>query len=246
MDSNGETTTDSAAEKAQQLAGERLARANGRALVRHHLIDALAGLGPRRGQTVNAMRAEQTAVADRLCYMSDTNLKGLAECALRMAGVFKAGVKHAPAWPEPAQIYAWAFVLQVPPPHQSDYVQSMMRSRLGSQAMTEGWHVALYRHVRRGPPPPVNFIVQTQLIPQAASDRAMLARIEERMAVQRHTPDDQRWLSAWSQARDEAEALVMAGREARAAAAAAAMVDDVSGDDTGGDLSADDAGEVAA
>jgi hypothetical protein len=243
MDSNGEVTHDGAAEKAEQMVGEHLARAKGRALVRRHLIEALAGLAPRRGQTVDAMRAEQAAVVERLCYMSDTNLKGLAECALRMAGVFKAGVKQAPAWPEPAQIFAWAFVIQVPPPHESDYVQSMMRSRLGSQAMTEGWHVALYRHVRRGPPPPVNYIIQTALIPQSREAGAMCARIEERMAANMHTPDDQRWLAAWNRDRDEAEVLVMAGRAARAAAAAA-QIADLSPDDA--DDAREDAGEVAA
>lgn len=211
MDSNGET---SAAEEQ----GDKLARAEGRALVRHYLIAALEGLGPRRGQAVEAMRAEQAAVAERLCYMAPENLRALAECALRMAGVLKAGPKQAPAWPEPAQIYAWAFVLQFPPPRSSDYVPSLMRSRMGDEAMDGGWHVQLYRHARRGPPPPNDYI-KSKLREEADDNRRLLTRVVERVAAGMETPDDRRWLAAWHRDKAEAEALVDMGRGARAAAA---------------------------
>lgn len=201
--------------------GERRARAEGRARVREILIAALAGLGPRRGQTVEAMHAEQAAVAERLHYMSEANLRALTECALRMAGAMKAGARQAPAWPEPSQLFAWAFVLQYPPPRSSDYVPSLMRSRLGDAAMDGGWHVQLFRAARRGPPPP-NEYLQSRLREEAEDHRRQLARVVERVDAGMASPDDRRFLDAWHRDKAMAEALIEEGRNARLAALRAA------------------------
>lgn len=198
--------------------GERLARAEGRALVRQHLITALEGLGARRGQTIEAMRAEQAAVAERLCYMKSDSLRALAECALRMAGVLGQGPKGAPAWPEPAKLFAWAFVLQFPPPRESDYVPSLMRSRLGDEAMDGGWHVQLFRAARRGPPPPNDYL-KAKLREEADDCRRELRRVAEWVEAGRASPDHQKFLAAWHRDKAEAEALVYEGRAHRASAA---------------------------
>lgn len=198
--------------------GERLARAEGRALVRHHLIAALDGLGPRRGQTVEAMRAEQAAVSERLCYMKPESLRALAECALRMAGTLRQGPKDSPAWPEPAKLFSWAFVLQFPPPRASDYVPSLMRSRLGDEAMDGGWHVQLFRQARRGPPPPNDYL-KAKLRDEAEECRRELRMVAEWVEAGRATAEHQRFLAAWHRDKAEAEALVEEGRAHRAAAA---------------------------
>lgn len=217
-------TTDAAEKGVPEDQAERQARADGRDRVRLHLLAALDGLGPRRGQTVEALKAEQAAVAERLCYMGETPLRALAECALRMAGALKQGAKGAPAFPEPAKIYAWAFVLQFPPPRSSDYVPSLMRSRLGDEAMDGGWHVELFRAARRGPPPPNDYI-KARLRDEADENRRLLRRIVERVEADQASPDDRRYLAAWHRDKAEAEALVADGRAHRAAASKGAGAD---------------------
>jgi hypothetical protein len=201
----------------QDQAGEAEARAAGRARVREHLIAPLAGLARHRGQSVEAHDKEMAKLAERLAYMRETALKGLAELVLRQAGVGKAA---RPTWPEIGVIIAWGYALQVPPPRDSDYVRSLMRSAMGARARDEGWMVELFRAARRFGPPPGAYVIG-KLKDEARENVGILDRIRERSAAGMQTADDIRWLAAWHDDLREAEALVTDGDARRAALAQA-------------------------
>lgn len=197
--------------------GAEEARAAGRARVREILLVPLAGLERPRGVAA----AEYEALADRLAYMTPEALRGLCEFVLAVAG--KAARGGRVVCPAPSLIRAFAHGIQLPPPHQSDYVASVMRSVLGLEALHGGWLVQLYRHLRKfGPPLAMSDWQKGQLRDAAAEDARQLARVRERRDAGAPWPEDRAWLAAWHDDLRAAEALVAEGEARRAARAVGA------------------------
>lgn len=94
------------------------------------LMQPLAGLGRKRGVSAEAHDKAMSRLRDWLSYMSDDNLRAMVDLIARHAGK---GV-----WPEEGLIRSWAITIQCPPPRDSAYAQSLIRSAMGRQAMAEG------------------------------------------------------------------------------------------------------------
>jgi hypothetical protein len=214
-----------AREDQQDQAGEAEARAAGRARVREHLVSPLAGLERPRKMTAAERDAALGRLADKLAYMTPAALDGLAELALRHAGMV-AGKGGVPRLPEEGMILAWAYAVQCPPSRLSAFVASVLGSRLGEEARDGGWLVELYREVRRVVAPPPKSDYAKGLLRDAAAENARrLERVRERNGNGVASPEDMRWLAAWHDDLRAAEALVAEGcarREALAATGVAA------------------------
>lgn len=185
---------------------------SGRAAVRLHLLEPLAGLVRRRGVSAVDHDRMLARLVERLAYMDAAHLAGLAEVILRHAS--GGGVKVLPVWPEVGVVLAWAIALQVPPPHESDYARSLMRSAMGQQARDEGWMVELYQIAKRIGPPPGKYII-AKLRDAASEARRRRERVRDRIDAGSATPEEAHWLAAWHADQAEAGALVLAGCQAR-------------------------------
>lgn len=189
-------------------------KAAGRARVREMLITPLAALRRPNGVTVSAY----DALADQLAYMNADALRGLVEFILLTVAIpGPPRTAIAPRCPAPDLIKVWAYGLQPPPPKESDYLNSIMRSALGHDARNGGWHVELYRHARRVGPPPV--YAKFKLLEAADENRRTLARVRERIAAGVPMVDDRRWLDAWQADAQLADALIDEGEARRTAKA---------------------------
>lgn len=188
------------------------ADAAGKAVVREILLRPLSALPMPRGVQV----ADYERLADRLSYLNPEALRGLAEYALRQSGVART-TKGGSRRPLPELLRAWAYGIQPPPPHESEFVGSVMRSVLGAEARDGGWHVQLYRHLRRfGPPLAKSEYAKQQLRDQAERDRLELARVKERLGVGQQSRDDRIFMTAWHDDLRNAEALIEQGVARRA------------------------------
>lgn len=198
------------------------AKAAGRARVRDLLLVPLAGLK----RPAKARAEDYDRLADQLAYMREDAVRGLCEFVLRIAGGSPVPVAM-PKCPEPGTIRAWAYAIQQPPPRDSDYVSSVMRSAMGREARDGGWHVALFRYLRRfGPPLAMSEYQKGKLRDEAAEGQRQLERVRERVAAGLAGADDRRWLAAWHEDSRTADALVDEGDARRAAKAAAADAGD--------------------
>ncbi len=173
----------------------------GRAAVREYLLAPLSGLPRRRGVAAADHDRDLARLADHLAYMTPANLRGLCELVLRHS-VGKTG----PCWPDMAIVRSWAMALQVPPPRQSDYAQSLIRSALGRQARDEGWLVELYQIAKRLGPPPGRYLLHKLRDEAGANTRRRLI-IRERMERGAASPEDQAWLARWWADMAECEAI---------------------------------------
>lgn len=186
----------------------------GLARARRVLVVPLTGLArPRRAQAAGH-EAALDGLARKLSFMSETHLAGLVELVLTHAGrVAKGGV---PVCPEPGMILAWGYSLQAPPPRQSDYAQSLLRSSAGEAARDGGYMVELLRTAKRMGPPPNRYMI-SEMATRAEDDRRRRMRIRENIEAGRATPEDRRWLEQYHADAAEAEALMLAGVAYRAA-----------------------------
>jgi hypothetical protein len=190
--------------------GDHDGGAAGKARVRAILLADLAGLvRPRRvGAADHAAALER--LAERLAYMGEEALRGLAVLVLTHAGRVARGAM--PVCPDPGTIIAWAYALQAPPPRSNAYVLSLLRSRLGEEARAGGWLLALYREaLRMGPPPPASAFAKDRLRAVARDLAALQARVEERIAAGMGRAEDRAHLEAWHRDLALAEALVAEG-----------------------------------
>jgi hypothetical protein len=199
--------------------GEVEARAIGRARVADLLILPLSGLRRPTGKAMGDFAKLFAALPDRLAYMPEDALRGLAELTLRVAGGLRPNTSaKGPSCPHPSLILCWAYAMCPPPPRESDFARSLMRSVLGREAFDGRWHVELFRHARRFGPPP-NAYHMTKIREEADANRRNLARVRERIDAGVASPDDKRWLASWHADTREAEALVAEGEDRRAAKA---------------------------
>lgn len=185
----------------------------GRSVVRSYLIDGLAQMGMVRKRSVRQVDHDKflARLVDRLSYMSPDNLAGLRQYVVRLAGG-----KGSNEWPAEVAIYQAAYVIQPPPPRQSDYAQSLIRSALGRRASDEGWLVELFQVARRMGPPPGRYII-SKLKEEADANRRRRARIAEYLAQGSASPDDVGWLDRYHFDLAECSAIIEAREEAETA-----------------------------
>lgn len=174
----------------------------GRALVRELLTGPLSALRRPRGVSAAVHEAALDRLTEKLGYLGGRALAGLAEVALRHAGA-----TPVPTCPDPALVLAWAYALQPPPPRDSDYAASLIRSAMGRQAMDEGWVVPLLRIARRLGPPPGKYVI-AQLKDQADDDRRRRAGIARLIEAGEAGPDSRAWLDRWHADMAECTALM--------------------------------------
>lgn len=201
------------AERQEDQTGEAKADMAGKAMVNQILLKPLSALPAPRGVSSD----DYDRLAERLAYLSQESLSGLAEYALRHSGTARL-TKGGSRRPMPDLLRSWAYAIQPPPPHESEYVGSVMRSVLGEEARDGGWHVQLYRHLRRfGPPLAKSEYAKQQLRSQAERDQRELVRVRERLGVGQQSREDRMFLSAWHDDLRNAEALIEQGIARRAA-----------------------------
>ncbi|MFN4102691.1 MAG: hypothetical protein ACK4GT_23260, partial [Pararhodobacter sp.] len=158
-----------------------------RARVETLLMQPLAGLARKRGVGAEAHDKALARLRDWLSYMSDDNLRAMVDLIARHA------VKG--VWPDEGLIRSWAMALQCPPPRDSAYAQSLIRSAMGRQAMAEGWAVELFQIARKLGPPPGKYIIM-RLRQEADSNRHRRRVIRENIEAGRATPAERDWLAA--------------------------------------------------
>lgn len=178
------------------------------ARVEAQLLEPLTGLKRARGVGGEAHDRMIGRLRSFLAYMSDENLRGMHDLILRHA------VKA--AWPEEGLIKFWAFTLQLPPPRDSSYACSLIRSAMGRRAMSEGWAVELFQIAKRIGPPPGKYIIR-QLKDEAESNRRRRVIIEERNRAGMSSKEEQDWLAAWLADLTEIEAIQSAPEDEAAA-----------------------------
>ena len=189
---------------------------SGRAMVRALLIDPLdlAGLTRPRGVTTDTHRARMAQLAERLAYMSPDNLATLRD-VIQSHAASPAGGN---AWPAPVVVEGWAQGLQARPMRSSDIIRSWLASVEGPPALAAGYHVQLFRFLRRRMLPPSDYD-KRMIREQADRDRRTQAVYAERLAHGVATPDECGWLETL--ARDDAAGRdIIAEGEARRAARA--------------------------
>lgn len=175
------------------------------ARVRDELFGRLDGLARPKGLTIEAFERMRGAVMRKLAYMKPENLAGLAELIIRHA--------HNGVMPREALILHWAFTLEVPPPRESDYVASVMRSAMGRAALEGGYAVEMMRTAARLGPPPGRY--QISKIKEDAAQNAR-RRDEMRALVERCEglrQSDQEWLDRYHADLALAETMVAGGAE---------------------------------
>ncbi|WP_182911453.1 hypothetical protein [Paracoccus sp. JM45] len=133
-----------------------------------------------------------------MTYMSDNNLRAMVDLIARHA---TKGI-----WPEEGLIRSWAMTIQCPPPRDSAYAQSLIKSAMGRQAMAEGWAVELFQIAKRLGPPPGKYII-TRLKQDADSNRHKRRVIRENIEAGRATLAEKQWLADWHDDLTEIEAI---------------------------------------
>lgn len=190
----------------------------GRAGVHAILLAPLAVFAPPRGEGPG----DFDALADQLAHLPARDLRGLLEWVLVVSssgGRPGAGQKRCRL--AAVLIRTSGYAILPPPRDRSDYVASVLRSRMGAQALAEGWAVELLRHATRFGPPPAKYLVEKLRI-DAQDNARTIARIRERRACGQDWPGDTHFLADWTDDLRRAEALVAEGEAARGAGAGAA------------------------
>lgn len=182
----------------------------GKALVRELLLDRLteAGLARRRGTSVQAHEVGMKRLAESLGYMTEDNLRTLAETIMDQAADG--------CWPPEIHIRQLAHALEAPPIAEARVVSSWLASVRGPEAQAEGWLVELYRFLRarRQPPQPWD---ARRLRAEAEDNARRLELLRERLERGAASAEDRGWLAAWERDSRAAEAVVARGRDRRVA-----------------------------
>lgn len=111
-----------------------------------HLIDPLVRLGLVKpsGMTVAQFDVMLDEVRGKLAYMTELNLRALAEQVSNLAGG-----KNKDRFPIAAKILKWASDIQPPTDDASPLLRAVFAGELGRVAMAEDFGPELLVHVRR-------------------------------------------------------------------------------------------------
>ncbi|MFW2541519.1 hypothetical protein ACN2XU_02675 [Primorskyibacter sp. 2E107] len=171
--------------------------------VRRILITPLlrAGMRKQTRQKADEYADMLVRLADKLAYLDEQHLRGLAAFATRWA---KGKARN--EWPDEVTLVSRAYELQSPPPRKCDYVVSVMRSKAGELARSHGYHVELFTAARSFGPP-FSKLDLSRIANEARRNRAELDRVRglaDRGAV---PVERQQWMDWYL--RHEAEALAI-------------------------------------
>lgn len=182
----------------------------GRQLVRERLLRRCdeAGLVKPRKLTAEAFDRYRDRLVEAFDHMSAENLDTLAEI------VIDASDDKRPEWPVERQIRHLAAAIEPRPFAEKRIVKSWLSSVEGPLALSGGYLVELYRHLRARGTPPGKFDV-VQMREEAANNRRMLAAIAGRRARSSASRDDIAWAEAYARDAAAAEDIVAAGAARR-------------------------------
>ncbi|WP_417257367.1 hypothetical protein [Celeribacter sp.] len=185
----------------------------GRARVRALLIDPLEEGGMRKGPRVSVgdHKDAMTKLADRVGYMSDAGLRGLGEYLIKFAG-------ERQVWPAMNVILAQAWGMEMPPSKESDYVQSVLSSRLGEEALRGGWHAELLTDMRKKRPVPTGVYAKKLLAERAQGNRDRAAVYADRIKRGVGTDEARAFVDGYAAMKAEAAAIIELGIKKRAEA----------------------------
>lgn len=168
----------------EQTAGEKR--------VHVHLIDPLVRLGLVKpsGMTVVQFDVMLEELRGKLAYMTELNLRALAEQVGNLAGG-----KNKDRFPIAAKILKWASEIQPPTDDASPLLRAVFAGELGRVAMAEDFGPELLVHVRRNRVWPKDH--DMRLIRERAADvRRRIAMIEEIESRGRSPSDEDERLRA--------------------------------------------------
>lgn len=181
------------------------AKAEDRARVKALVVERLdqAGMLRKRGVSAAAHEAAMNGLCEHLAYMSDDNLMTLAESLIESAAD---GV-----WPAEVVIRQFARALQEPPAAERRLVSSWLASIEGPKAEAGGYLVELYRWLMQHTRPPLPMDMR-EIRDRATSNARRVEIVRDRIEREAAGPDDRGWLEQYLRDREQARALVDAGR----------------------------------
>lgn len=190
--------------------GEQL---TGRARVRALLIEPLEAGGMRKSPrvTVDEHKVMLAKMADKVGYLSDLQLAALGEYLIKQAG-------EAQVWPKLNIILQAAWSLAPEPNDQSAYVQSVLESRLGEQALDEGWHAELLKAMRLKRPVPRGEYMLREMRDKRARNEGHLNTARDRVRRGVASRDDRAFIEAYQRGRETARAMIEQGIQKRGGA----------------------------
>lgn len=190
--------------------GEQL---TGRARVRALLIEPLEAGGMRKSPrvTVDDHKAMLAKMADKVGYLTDLQLEALGEYLIKQAG-------EAQVWPKLNIILQAAWSLAPEPNDQSAYVQSVLESRLGEQALNEGWHAELLKAMRLKRPVPRGEYMMREMRDKRDRNEGHLDRARDRVRRGVASADDRAFIEAYQRGRETARAMIEQGIQKRGGA----------------------------
>lgn len=185
-------------------------QSTGRARVRALLIEPLEAGGMRKSPrvTVEDHKAMMAKMADRVGYLSDEGLAALGEMLIRYAG-------EKLIWPPLNLVMSTAWSIQPQPSDQSSLVQSVLGSRLGEQALNEGWHAELLKAMRLKRPVPRGDYALREMREKRDRNQGQFDRARERIDRGVASDDDRGFVEAYGRGREKARELIEAGIEKR-------------------------------
>jgi hypothetical protein len=165
----------------------------GKERVRENLIRPLTKGGMIRKRGTSKV-AEDEMIANleaRLSYMTESNLKALAEVVERYAGG-----KHKNVWPAEVSIYNWARAIQFPPASESRLVRSYLQSAAGRAAEGGGYLVELFWYLKKFGAPPNTYSL-SEIKREADDNRSARARIKREQEQGRASHRDLNWVEGY-------------------------------------------------
>lgn len=182
---------------------------DGKEQVRVHLIDPLVsrGMVRKRGQKVEDHQAMLDSLQARLAYMLPDRLQALAEVVERWAEGPKRNI-----WPAEVSITNWARRLQEPPTSNSKLVRTYLQSAAGDAAVSGGYLVELFWHLKKYGAPPNQYAIQT-IMADADQNKRKRRVIEGQREDGRATPNDTAWLQFYMETRQRCLDIIAAKKE---------------------------------
>lgn len=186
---------------------------DGKDRVRQNLITPLvkAGMVRKRGVTQASEDEMLANLEARLAYMTEANLKALAEVVTTYASG-----KHHNNWPAEVSIYNWARRIQLPPASESRLVRSYLQSAAGRAALNGGYLVELFMHLKKWGAPPNDFSM-SEIKRKASENQGARDRIKREQASGRASQRDLDWVASYFQALERCEGVIAAKSEDAAA-----------------------------
>lgn len=174
-----------------------------RARVRRILFDQL-GFRSRRGVDMEEERRFLDGLADELAYMSDANLRVLAQMM-----AIKGEGSSRNIWPDRATFRGYAHVVQPRPMEELPELRRWFASVEGRRMQAEGTLVETWEYFQRNRCPPVKPQARAMVLQRAEESRRRLTIIAEKQAAEIPvSADDLDWAHWYRERMDHLDRLV--------------------------------------